>query len=196
MLEIFQSTSAAERLRAAGAFIDRFPPDTELLLVGASRDAADDLARRVTAARGATFGLHRASFTQLVLRFAAADLARLAVAPATALGADAVAARVSFEAVRERALTYFAPVARYPGFSRALAATLGELRLAGVDATSLDALELAGHDVAALARRFADALEAGKIADRAELLAIATRAAASGALDAARRMPMVLLDVP
>jgi len=196
MLETIASASAEARLRAAEAFVTRFAADAEVLIVGASRDAADDLARRVTAARGATFGLHRTSFTQLVIRFAAADLARLAVAPATALGADAVAARVSFEALRERALTYFAPVARYPGFARALAATLGELRLAGVDATALDALDRAGHDVAVLARRFADALEAGKIADRADLLAIATRAAASGALDAPRRMPMVLLDVP
>ena len=195
MLDTIHSASAAARLRAAEAFVMRFPADAEVLIVGASRDAADDLARRVTAARGATFGLHRASFAQLVIRFAAADLARLGVAPATTLGANAVAARVSFDAVRDRALAYFTPVARYPGFARALAATLGELRLAGVDAAALEALDRAGHDVGELARRFAAALEAGKIADRSGLLAIATRAAAAGPLDALRRMPMVLLDV-
>jgi hypothetical protein len=58
MLQTFQSSSAAERLSAAGAFLERFPPATEVLIVGASRDAADDLARWVTAARRATFGLH------------------------------------------------------------------------------------------------------------------------------------------
>ncbi len=195
MLEIIHSAAAAERLRAAEAFVRRFPADAEVLIVGASRDAADDVARRVTAARGATFGLHRASLTQLVLRFAAAEMARLAVAPTTALGTNAVAARVSFDAVRDGALAYFTPVARYPGFARALAATLGELRLAGVHASALGALDRAGHDVAELARRFAAQLEAGKIADRSGLLAIATRAAAAGALDALRRMPMVLLDV-
>src|SRR5437867_13175455 len=123
MLEMFQSSSAAERLRAAGAFIERSPAATEVLIVGASRDAVDDLARRVTAARGATFGLYRASLTQLAVRFAAAEMARLGVAPATALGAEAVAARVSFEAVQEATLRYFAPVARFPGFPRALAST-------------------------------------------------------------------------
>ncbi len=102
MLQTFQSSSAAERLGAASAFVERFPAATEVLMVGASRDAADDLARRVTAAQRATFGLHRASLTQLAVRFAAEEMARLGVAPATALGAEAVAARVSFEALRER----------------------------------------------------------------------------------------------
>ncbi len=195
MLKTFQSSSAAERLGAASAFVERFPTATEVLIVGASRDAADDLARWVTAARRATFGLHRASLTQLAVRFAAEEMARLGVAPATALGAEAVAARVSFEALRERALAYFAPVARFPGFARALAATLGELRLGRVAPGALETLDGPARDVAELARRFEGQLEGAKVADRAALLAIATRAAVGGALDLLRRMPMVLLDV-
>src|SRR6266849_2699274 len=148
MFETFQSSSAAERLGAAGAFLDRFLAATEVLIVGASRDAADDLARRVTAARGATFGLHRGSLTQLAVRFAASEMARLAVAPATALGAEAVAARVSFEALREGALAYFAPVARFPGFARALAASLSELRLGRIAPGALETLDGPGRDVA------------------------------------------------
>jgi len=150
----------------------------------------------VTAARGATFGLHRASLTQLAVRLAAAEMARLGVAPATALGAEAVAARVSFEALRERALGYFAPVARFPGFARALAATLGELRLGGVAAGALAKLDGPTRDVAALAQRFEAQLEDGKVADRAALLAMATRALQGDVLEPLRRMPMVLLDVP
>ncbi|HEY3099037.1 MAG TPA: PD-(D/E)XK nuclease family protein [Methylomirabilota bacterium] len=196
MLASFQSPSAAERLTAAGAFLERVPAATELLVVGATRDAADDVARRVTAARGATFGLHRVSLTQLAVRLAAAELARLGVAPATALGAEAVAARASFEALRERALGYFAPVARFPGFARALAATLGELRLGAVAPGALDKLDGPARDVAELARRFEAQLEDGKIADRAALLAIATRALEDAAAQPLRRMPMVLLDVP
>jgi len=195
MLQTIHSPSAAERLRVADAFVTRYPADADVLIIAASRDAADDFARRVTAARGAMFGLHRASFTQLAARFAAAEMARLALAPATALGANAVAARISFEAARARALAYFTPVARYPGFARALAATLGELRVAGVDPGALEALDGPGHDVAELARRFEAQLDAGRITDRAGLLGIAARAAAEGALDALRRMPMVLLDV-
>ncbi len=196
MLEIFQSASAAERLRTAGAFIDRFLPDTELLIVGASRDAADDLARRVTSARGATFGLHRASLTQLAVRLAAGEMARSGLAPATALGSEAVAARVTFEAHQEGTLGYFAPVARFPGFARALAATLGELRLGGVLHGALEGLGDAARDVAELARRFETQLEDGKIVDRATLLKLATRAATEGGLELLHRVPMVLLDVP
>jgi RecB family exonuclease len=196
MLKIFHSSSAAERLGAASAFLEGFPPATEVLIVGASRDAADDLARRVTATRGATFGLHRASLTQLAVRCAAAEMARLGVAPATALGTEAVAARVSFEALREGALAYFAPVVRFPGFARALAASLGELRLGRVAPGVLEALDGPARDVAELARRFEGQLEGAKVADRAALLAIATRAAVGSALDPVRRMPMVLLDVP
>ncbi len=154
MLETFQSASAAERLRAAAAFVERFPPSTEVLIAGASRDAADDLARRVTATRGASFGLHRASLTQLAVRLAAAEMGRLGVAPTTTLGSEAVAARVSFEADRERTVGYFASVARFPGFARALAATLGELRVGGIPPGALEALGGSARDVEELARRF------------------------------------------
>src|SRR2546422_9538240 len=113
MLEMFQSSSAAERLRVAGAFVERVPAATEVLIIGASRDAADDLARQVTAARAATFGLHRASLTQLAVRFATAEMARLGVAPATAPGAGASAARGNFEAPGGRAPARLAPAARF-----------------------------------------------------------------------------------
>src|SRR2546425_392506 len=195
MLRTFQSSSAAERFGAAGAFVERFPTATEVLIVGASRDAANDLARRVTAARRATFGLHRASLTQLAVRFAAEEMARLGVAPATALGAEAIAARVSFEAVQEATLRYFAPVARFPGFPRALASTLGELRLAGVNPRDLARLGDAGRDVAELLQRFEEQLRLGGVSDASDLLRIATRSAEDDIVEPILRMPMVLLDV-
>lgn len=195
MIHAHTSPAAAERLAAAAAFVERFPPATEVLIVGASRDAADDLARRLTAARGATFGLHRANLTQLAVRCAAVEMARLGVAPATTLGVEALAARVSFEALRERALPYFAPVARFPGFAGAVAATLVELRLARIAPAALDDSDVAARDVAELLRRFEAHLADGKVADRAALLLIAARAVADGGLDPLRRMPMLLLDV-
>jgi hypothetical protein len=196
VLRFIAASSGADRLRAAGAFVEGSPAANEVLIVGASRDAADDLARRVTAMRGATFGLHRASLMQLAVRVAAVAMARLGVAPATALGAEAVAARVAFEALRERTVGYFAPVARFPGFAQALAATLGELRLGGVTAGALDNVDGPARDVAELARRFEAQLDDGKIADRAALLAMATRALRDASTAPLRRMPMLLLDVP
>ncbi|MBI2203608.1 MAG: exodeoxyribonuclease V subunit gamma [Candidatus Rokubacteria bacterium] len=193
MFDVIRASAATERLAAASAFVERFPPATELLIIGATRDAADDFARRLTAARGATFGLHCASLLQLAVRCAADEMARRGMAPGSGLGAEALAARVSFEAARERALPYFMPVARFPGFAAALAATLAELRLARVGPAALDKGDSAARDVAELLRRFEGQLDDARIADRAALLLLAARAVVESPL---RRMPMVLLDVP
>ena len=62
------------------------------------------------------------------------------LAPATTLGTDAVAARAVYEALAKGELKYFDPVARFPGFARATASTLGELRSAAVTADELSRL--------------------------------------------------------
>jgi len=196
MFDVFRSPAADERLKAATAFLEGFPAATEVLIVGATREAADDVARRFTVARGAAFGLHRTSVTQLAVRCAAADMATRGVAPTTALGAEALAARVTFEAVRDTALPYFAPVARFPGFAGALAATIAELRLARVGAATLAKADGAARDVGELLRRFESQLDDAKLADRTALLQLAAHAVGNDALDSLRRMPILLLDVP
>src|SRR5437867_1050402 len=121
MLRVILSSSAAIRLDAARTFLDSQGPAAEVVIVGASRGAADDLARDVAGARGATFGLHRFSLTQLAARLAAPALAASRLAPTTPLGVQAVAARVLFEADGDGSLAYFRDVAASPGFPRALA---------------------------------------------------------------------------
>src|SRR5512145_2883479 len=102
-----QSGSAAVRLREVRSFLDEFEPGAEVLLLGASRGSVDDLARALSLERGATFGLHRLSFTQLAARLAVMELAARDRAPATTLGHEAVAARAAFEARGAHALKYF-----------------------------------------------------------------------------------------
>ena len=131
MIRVIESASGAERVEAARAFLTAVP-GAGALVVGASRAAADDLVRRATATAGATFGIHRMSLTQLAVQITAAAMARRGAVPVTPLGAEAVAARVVFEALAAGRLGYFGPVARFPGFARAVASTLGELRLAQV----------------------------------------------------------------
>src|SRR5205809_7422813 len=99
MLRVLKSHSAAERIAAAVEFIASFPAATELLLVGYSREAIEDLVRGFSQSQGATFGLHRFSLTQLAARLAAPRLALDGLAPATTLGNDAVAARAVYEAL-------------------------------------------------------------------------------------------------
>ena len=154
MLRVVQLSSAAERITAAVDFIRSFAAATELLLVGSSREAVDDLVRGFARTSGATFGLHRFSFTQLASRLATPKLAVDGLAPATSLGNDAVAARAVYEALENGELAYFSPVARFPGFARASASTLSELRSASVEADELQRLEAPAGDNAALLNEF------------------------------------------
>ena len=53
----------------------------------------------------------------------------MTLAPISRLGIEAIAARIVHSANRQKKLKYFAPVAQTPGFPRALANTIAELRL-------------------------------------------------------------------
>lgn len=194
MLRVLQFPSAAERVSAAAEFIRSFASATELLLIGSSREAVDDLVRGLAAASGATFGLHRFSFTQLAARFAIPKLALNGLAPATSLGNDAVAARAVYEALENGGLAYFGPVARFPGFARAAASSLNELRSASVTVDDLQPFEAPAGDNAALLREFEEQLSAASIADRTVLLH--TAAEAVRAREPLARSPMLFLDVP
>lgn len=149
-----QSSSAAERIGAAAEFIRSFAISTELLLVSSHREAVDDLVRELAHASGATFGLHRFSLTQLAARLAIGKLAPAGVVPSSSVGAEALAVRATFEAAKRNELPYFAPVTKFPGFARATAGTIGDLRAAGITAEKLEVLEESGPDLAALLKRF------------------------------------------
>ncbi|MBI3050060.1 MAG: PD-(D/E)XK nuclease family protein [Acidobacteria bacterium] len=210
-LRVFLSPSAADRLAVARDALRTCAPGSRVLIVGASRGAADDLARDVAAAIPATFGIQRLSLTQAAARTALLALAAGQTTPSTWLGAEAVAARAAFDAGRASALRYFAPVADTPGFPRALARTLQELRLAGLGSAVLAPLPLAGPDLAWLLDRFEASFAETSSVDRAGLF----RAAAAVLREAANpsagppRAPVaplggprptydfvVLLDVP
>jgi hypothetical protein len=200
MLRVITSTSAAARLARAEAFLASRSPFQETVVVGASRGAADDLARTIAARTGATFGLSRFSLTGLAARLAAPHLADTGRVPGTQAGAEATAARAVFESLADGELQYFAPVASLPGFPRALARTLHELRLAGIDRPRLaagdpDSGGRGSKDLAALLARAELELERASIADRAALFKVAADAASSGR---ARwvGLPIVFLDVP
>src|SRR5689334_2290718 len=62
---LIESAAAELRLDAARAFVERHMRAGDVLIVGASRGAADDFARTIASRRGATLGLHRFSLTQL-----------------------------------------------------------------------------------------------------------------------------------
>jgi len=197
MIRAVSSTSAAARLDAAHAFLAARPASSEIVIVGASRGAADDLARAAAQRAGATFGVTRCSLVELAARAArtAAGAAPRRV-PGTQAGSEANAARAVFEALGANELEYFLPVAGMPGFPKALARTIHELRLAGIGGAALQEHE--GAPVADLSRLLARVeaqLESASIDDRAALFRAAAAQCAAGAVRLAS-LPVVLLDVP
>ena len=133
----------------------------------------------------------------MAARLAATELAANGHAPSSALGYEAVAARAAFEAAKDEALDYFSPVSSTPGFPKALARTLQELRLAGVAAGPLAGLLRSGPDLADLLDRVETLMAEAGASDRASLFATAAKrieVSRGGVLDPS--MPVLLLDVP
>ena len=205
MLQVVRSTSAAARLAAAARFLEARPSSTEIILVSPSRGAADDLARATARRLGATFGITRFSLTELAARAAAAGPFGTERAPGSQAATEAIAARAVFDARAASELAYFAPVARMPGFPKALARTIHELRLAGVSADgalnrrreeggSTVGVHPAMADLRRLLERIEGELDRAAIHDRAALFAAAAAAWRSGHARWAG-LPAVLLDL-
>ena len=195
-VRVITSTSAFARLEAARAFLSGRHPSSEVVIVGASRGAADDLARAVATQFGAVFGLSRFSLTEIAARAAAERMAHAGRAPGTQAGGEAVAARAAFDARTADELDYFEPVSSFPGFPRALARTLYELRLSGIGASQLQSAGGgACADLGRLLARFEEALSAAAVSDRAALFALAAEACRANQVRWAR-LPILLLDVP
>jgi ATP-dependent helicase/nuclease subunit B len=189
VFRIVTSTSAAARLDAVRSFLSGYPASSERVIIGASRGAADDLVRALASRAGATFGLIRFSFTEFAARAAASLPGGSRRAAGSQAGSEAIAARAVFDARQAGELEYFGPVAAMPGFPKALARTVHELRLASVGSQSLD------HDLARLLERFEEALSRAAVDDRAALFRAAATACRNGSVRWSR-LPIVLLDVP
>ncbi len=161
------SPSAAARLDAARGRLTGIEPP--ILIVAASRGAADEFAFSLAAERGATFGVARVSLTELVAKLAVPALARRGLTPSAPLSDEAVAARVADDLLARDQLEYFTPVGLMPGFPRALSRTLSELRMAGVEPD-----RLTGHpgnnDLSELLERAVEEREKAGAVDYATML--------------------------
>jgi len=188
-------TNAERRLEAARAFIRRHAADGHrVLVVSATRAAADELVARVALEAGGLVGVTRASLGELAVRLALPLLTRQGLLPTAALGDEALAARAVFESRTAQELSYFTPVADMPGFPRALGRTLAELRMAGVEADDLHGDEALDDLARLLTRAAAEGRRAGAV-DYATLLATAAEGVAEPA-SVVTGAYLVLLDVP
>jgi ATP-dependent helicase/nuclease subunit B len=193
--EIVVSPRAADRVAAARAWLEELPADVgEVLVIASVKEAADDLVRGFATSRGAMLGVHRMTLNRLAGLLAAEHLADAGLAPADGLAAEAVAARAVFRLAPTNALAHFAPVLDRPGFSRALARTLAELRWNNISADELRALDGAGAAIAATLERFDAELADAKLIDRAGILKVAIDAVRANPAPRFAGLPMLLLD--
>ncbi len=194
--ELIVSHDSAIRLAAAAEWVSAFPPDAEILVLSASKEAGDEFVRQAALEAGSRFGLTRMTLERLAVNLAAPILARSGRVPTTSLSLEALTARAVHLLVSEGALSYFAPVAKRPGFPRAVARTLTELRMNSVDIAAVRELPRGGADIAALAECVDRELVSAGLADRAVIFEAALEAAQHSALSTQHfSRPLLLLDL-
>jgi ATP-dependent helicase/nuclease subunit B len=193
---LIRSPQAAVRLAATRQWLtSAAEASSEILLLAAHPDSADDLVRSVAAARGALAGVHRLTPNRLIALLAADQMAASGLAPATTLATEAVAARAVFQLKPTGRLAWFEPILGRPGFPRALARSFAELRLNRITATKLEKLDRVGPPLAALLTQFEAELATAHLADRAAIIVMALAAIAAPDYRFAR-LPLALIDLP
>jgi len=118
-------------VREATAWLAARPPGHEVLVIGASADAAGEAIRAVARANGSAFGMHRLTLGRLAGELAKLELVERDLAVVGGLPIEALCARVVQRLRAANRLGRLEPVSAQPGLPRALARTLLELRMAG-----------------------------------------------------------------
>lgn len=195
MRRLVTARHAALRLAAGAQWLDGFPKDAEVVLVAPTLEAGDEVVRAAARRSGARFGLQRLTLGRLAGTLAEPVLAATSRVPASGLLLEAVVARVVHRLHAAGSLVHFGPVASFPGFPRAVARTLEELRLGGVVAESLTPLGDGGPELCAMALALEEELAAARLADRATVYAEAAAVLRSGAASPLAGHPLLLLDV-
>lgn len=188
---IFKSRSNRRLAAETSSALSEQP---EKILLLPSTFAGEQLAHAFPAG---VLGLHRISLIQWSALLSRQYMSEENLTPAGALSVEAIAARALHEANLGHELKYFSPVATLPGFAKALARTLQELRLAGVCAKDLEPAGEAGSDLGKLLTRYEEELAGAKLADLARIFDLAREAIENG--DTALPLvglPVMALDVP
>ncbi|MGH9627828.1 MAG: hypothetical protein ACRD7E_05755, partial [Bryobacteraceae bacterium] len=116
-------SSNRDLVQRAAAFVADQSASREVMIVGPCRGAVDDVAR--LACRRALAGVYRYTFRDAVYALSEQSMYARDLVPLRRAAREAVAASLS----RKVKLEYLRDAAAFPGFARALARTLGDLRL-------------------------------------------------------------------
>jgi RecB family exonuclease len=193
-MKLITSALADARLQQARRWLRERQASEPLLLLAPTVEAGTALCVGVLGAETpASFGWFRTTLGRLAVELAAEELARQRLAPAGALAVEAVVARVVYHLVREDQLGRYTPVAEAPGVASALAATIGELRQAGIDAGKVESVDV---DLTRILTGYEEQLRARGLTDRTGVLQLATQVALSGTPHTLLGRPLLLLDLP
>src|SRR3984893_9600872 len=187
---VVTSVGSLFRIDCARAWLETRDDAEEVLILGASLAAANELARSLTKTRGAAFGWHRLTLAQLAANIASPVLTERGLASISQIGAEATVARLLHRLRIERRLGRFQPIAHTPGFPRAITAVLTELRLAQL---SSEALATVTPDVSPLLAAYEAELAELALADWPKILALAAEGVLRHRLSG---LPLLMLDIP
>src|SRR6516225_3464054 len=128
-------TSAASRHRIARArdWLNARRPAEEVLIIGATLGAANELTHGLVQDKRASFGYHRLTLGQLASALARPALSAQRAVPLGALGILAVTNRAIHALAKAGGLGRYANLTSGPGFARAIANVITELRLEDID---------------------------------------------------------------
>src|SRR5215471_4096065 len=189
-------TSAASRRRIAHArdWLHARQPAEEVLIIGPTLGAANELTRSLAQEKRASFGYHRMTLGQLASALARPALSALRTVPLGALGILAVTNRAIHTLAEAGGLGRYANLTSGPGFARAIANVITELRLEEIEP---DAVAHVAPDLRPLLQAYERELGEHGFTDWPAVL----RLAASAAMDPGYKhqllgLPTLLLDVP
>ncbi len=179
----FISFTNHRRIARARAWLAARSPAEELLIIGASLDAANELAPGVVQTSGSAFGWHRFTLAQLAATLSAPKMAARGIVSVDRLGVQAIVCRVVHTLSSSGGLGRYASISQTPGFSRAIASVLTELRLARL---APEALGKVAPDMLFLLRAYEAELAEGKLTDWPGMMAVAAETASNCNTEAQR----------
>lgn len=178
--------------RQAVDFVARHAALGPVLVLSDVRAAADEVA--LEACRGALMDVRRLALREFVLELSTPELNRRGLTPIGRVVREALAARVTSQALERGELSYLRPVAGFPGFPRAITATFEELRLNSVDPDRLRRCGDSGPDLALLLEAYTRELGERGFADHAARVEM-SRDSLSSAYNTLRKTAAVALDL-
>jgi ATP-dependent helicase/nuclease subunit B len=189
------SSTGHRRILDAQRWLENRTAAEEVLIVGATLDAANELARKVAKKKGGAFGWRRLTLPQLAFAIAAPILAARGLTPLSRIGAGAVVARLVHRMNAEGRLRRYQSVATTPGFPRAVAGVITELRLARI---ARDAIGAYAPDLEPLLDAYEVELKEAGMTDWPGVLSLASEAASGVGGNRPRLigLPTLFLDVP